>query len=91
MPEKNEIFRKKLLQFFLGYAIITKLSVRHAPLAQLDRASGYGPEGREFESLRAYQNPRETLCFLRVLSCFRGVFDFVAVGDQKVDLGMEAW
>ena len=28
---------------------------RYAPLAQLDRASGYGPEGREFESLTAYQ------------------------------------
>src|SRR5258708_10323746 len=26
-----------------------------APLAQLDRASGYEPEGREFESLRAHQ------------------------------------
>ena len=26
---------------------------RIAPLAQLDRASGYEPEGREFESLRA--------------------------------------
>src|SRR5262245_15062362 len=25
-----------------------------APVAQLDRASGYEPEGREFESLRAY-------------------------------------
>ena len=25
-----------------------------APLAQLDRASGYEPEGREFESLRAH-------------------------------------
>jgi hypothetical protein len=24
-----------------------------APVAQLDRASGYEPEGREFESLRA--------------------------------------
>ena len=37
--------------------------MRHAPLAQLDRASGYGPEGREFESLRAYQIPqsRKTL------------------------------
>ena len=40
-------------------AIITKLSVRHAPLAQLDRASGYGPEGREFESLRAYQKRKD--------------------------------
>src|SRR6266699_3402612 len=27
--------------------------VYRAPLAQLDRASGYEPEGREFESLRA--------------------------------------
>ena len=26
---------------------------RHAPVAQLDRASVYGTEGREFESLRA--------------------------------------
>ncbi len=25
----------------------------HAPVAQLDRASGFEPEGREFESLRA--------------------------------------
>ena len=33
----------------------------------------YGPEGREFESLRAYQNPRETLCFLRVfVLCWQG-------------------
>ena len=29
---------------------MTKLSARHAPLAQLDRASDYGSEGREFES-----------------------------------------
>ena len=28
---------------------------RHAPLAQLDRASGYGPEGQGFESLKACQ------------------------------------
>src|SRR5437879_13428143 len=30
------------------------LHERSAPLAQLDRASGYEPEGREFESLRAH-------------------------------------
>ena len=30
---------------------------RNAPLAQLDKASGYGPEGQEFESLTACQNP----------------------------------
>ena len=28
-------------------------SVTDAPVAQLDRASGYEPEGREFKSLRA--------------------------------------
>ena len=28
--------------------------MRHAPLAQLDRASGYGPEGREFESCHVH-------------------------------------
>ena len=33
--------------------------MRYAPLAQLDRASGYGPEGRGFESLRAYQKPAD--------------------------------
>ena len=32
--------------------------VRYALLAQLDRASGYGPEGQGFESLRACQKPR---------------------------------
>ena len=35
-----------------SYAIML-LAARHAPLAQLDRASGYEPEGREFESCRA--------------------------------------
>ena len=28
---------------------------RNAPVAQLDRAPGYEPGGREFESLRAHQ------------------------------------
>ena len=32
-----------------------------APLAQLDRASGYEPEGREFESLRARHSPTKRL------------------------------
>ena len=35
------------------FAIIALLLLK-APLAQLDRASGYEPEGREFESLRAH-------------------------------------
>src|SRR5216684_8790082 len=32
-----------------------------APVAQLDRASGYEPEGREFESPRAHQLPLTVL------------------------------
>ena len=53
--EKIGNFEKFLLLFVLNCAIIIKLSMRHAPLAQLDRASGYGPEGRGFESLTACQ------------------------------------
>jgi hypothetical protein len=30
-------------------------TLNYAPVAQLDRVSGYEPEGREFESLRARQ------------------------------------
>ena len=30
----------------------------NAPVAQLDRVPGYEPGGREFESLRARQNPQ---------------------------------
>ena len=47
-----------------------KLSVRHAPLAQLDRASGYGPEGRGFESLTAYQKVPEISDFRNFLFAF---------------------
>src|SRR6266480_2867647 len=32
---------------------LTILTIYCAPVAQLDRASGFEPEGREFESLRA--------------------------------------
>ena len=31
---------------------------RNAPVAQLDRASGYEPEGRTFESCRAHHKPQ---------------------------------
>ena len=41
----------------------------HAPVAQLDRASVYGTEGREFESLRArYKRPANAR-----FSCLIGV------------------
>ena len=40
---------------FADASALAIIDVPHdrAPLAQLDRASGYEPEGREFESLRA--------------------------------------
>jgi hypothetical protein len=41
-----------------------------APLAQLDRASGYEPEGREFESLRARHFESLPLIGLRYFLCF---------------------
>ena len=54
--EKSEEYQ----WFFLSdCAIIIKRS-RNAPLAQLDRVSGYGPEGRGFESLKACQNKRSS-------------------------------
>ena len=41
-----------------------------ALIAQLDRASGYGPEGREFESSRARtRDPCLTLSRTRVFCC----------------------
>jgi hypothetical protein len=49
---------------------------RIAPLAQLDRASGYEPEGREFESLRAHHLSRVSsdnlkgIPFLVLLVCY---------------------
>ena len=64
-------FREALLRaverrnrmFWPGFRAPWKVYVRkfllnsfcYAPVAQLDRVSGYEPEGREFESLRARQ------------------------------------
>ncbi len=39
----------------MWYYIEVRQKLKYAPLAQLDRASGYGPEGRGFESLTARQ------------------------------------
>ena len=50
-----KLFFKRDLQILPDYANIFELSKRHARLAQLDRASGYGPEGQGFESLIACQ------------------------------------
>ena len=52
----NHAPRRGILSRTQAFAIIEVAAshTRIAPLAQLDRASGYEPEGREFESLRAH-------------------------------------
>src|SRR6202035_1136989 len=49
-----------VLPLHLGRAIFGVAAARRlivfAPVAQLDRAPGYEPGGREFESLRAHHN-----------------------------------
>lgn len=40
------------------------LQVRSAPVAQLDRVSGYGPEGWGFDSFRARQIQSTSLCHI---------------------------
>ena len=40
-------------RFFMG-KLDDRMKVSTAPLAQLDRASGFEPDGRAFESLRAH-------------------------------------
>jgi hypothetical protein len=42
----------------------------YAPLAQLDRASGYEPEGREFESLRARHSFGAASFFVSAAFCY---------------------
>ncbi len=43
---------------------------RHALVAQLDRASDFESEGREFESLRARQTPMHLVWTLILMTCF---------------------
>ena len=48
------------IAMYRGFESLRLRPHQYAPLAQLDRASGYGPEGQEFESLRAcHYNPLE--------------------------------
>ena len=56
IPVEEKIFLKKLLHFSSSCANILGQK-KYALLAQLDRASGYGPEGRGFESLTACSKP----------------------------------
>ena len=52
----------------LAYDIILELN---APVAQLDRVTGYEPVGRGFESLPAYQNSEVDIYLLRYFYYFR--------------------
>jgi hypothetical protein len=60
-PSGRAFFRQRILPPAAPSVIIKTsfLPGTSAPLAQLDRASGYEPEGREFESLRAHHLPRK--------------------------------
>ena len=50
-------FPKKVLAFFFLVCYYTEALMKawYAPVAQLDRVTGYEPVGRGFESLPAYQ------------------------------------
>ena len=49
------------------------MNYSYVRVAQLDRASGYGPEGREFESSRARVKPCRLPARLFVLYGFYGI------------------
>ena len=49
-------FQNAVEEYTGGAKLVVLRFVRKAPVAQLDRASGYEPEGREFESLRAHHS-----------------------------------
>ena len=55
----------------------------HAPIAQLDRVTGYEPVGRGFESLSAYQTnkgiPKRVSPYLFCTSCRKGLEELNAV------------
>ena len=60
--------RPRVLPQHMGHAMFGTAAARRlivfAPVAQLDRAPGYEPGGREFESLRAHHNSFARLALL---------------------------
>jgi hypothetical protein len=60
---------------------------KRAPLAQLDRASGYEPEGREFESLRAHHLSQLKTKKLRATSDFETALLLVQFPGTMADYG----
>ena len=61
--------------------MIERLKAWYAPVAQLDRVTGYEPVGRGFESLPAYQKTAHFLGNRAVFLAFFGVFP--PLGLQK--------
>ena len=53
--KNNQVFEKRSCIFILDVLIYLGIMNAHAPIAQLDRVTGYEPVGRGFESLSAYQ------------------------------------
>src|SRR5258708_117749 len=60
------------------YNLWSFLPNKSAPLAQLDRASGYEPEGREFESLRAHHSKIRSVLGFTPLASRQSAHRFVA-------------
>ena len=81
MQTRAQNFSKPLAFFpCLCYYILARRKPRaviYAALAQLDRASGYGPEGRGFESLMPCQIRKAFIIrALRIFLCFQGFAGF---------------
>ena len=56
-----------------------------APVAQLDRASDYGSEGRGFESLSAHTKQKDKVMPLNKFRLLMGGYDTVVQWEQYVD------
>src|SRR5215469_16366721 len=89
---ENAIWARKTSTERILAIIKPHLPLRSAPLAQLDRASGYEPEGREFESLRARHSARCSYSQVPLLGRYRCRFSangFPYFSKQEHDSGAE--
>lgn len=62
------------------------MEIYHAPVAQLDRVSGYEPGGREFESLRARKINKSIRYHPSLMESFRDTKKFSSI-HLKTQLG----
>jgi hypothetical protein len=76
---------------YARHALRLSSAVLDAPVAQLDRASGFEPEGRGFESLPARQRIRTVACYgasEREPTAFLGLVAKCLPKDMNVDAGL---